>query len=202
MMPRTEIAGCHFDATPDPIRDIDERHAASRPGPSRPRLGGRGRGGTWATVLAATVLILLLSPAHAVEPSEILPDAALEERARDISKGLRCLVCRNQSIDDSDAPLAKDLRVLVRERLVAGDSDAQVIGYVRERYGDYVLLKPPLTPATFLLWFGGPLLLIAGGVIAWRQIARRPATPAPAPPLSEAERARLREMGIETDDSA
>lgn len=144
-------------------------------------------------------LILLVSPAHAVDPSEILSDPALESRARHLSKGLRCLVCRNQSIDDSDAQLAKDLRVLVRERLVAGDTDEEIIDYVRSRYGDYVLLKPPLNLKTALLWFGGPILLIGGGIVAWRQIASRPATPTPTPSLTDAERARLRDLGIDPD---
>ena len=142
-------------------------------------------------------MLAMASPAHPVEPSEILSDPALESRARDLSKGLRCLVCRNQSIDDSDAELAKDLRVLVRERLVAGDTDAEILDYVRSRYGDYVLLKPPLNPATALLWFAGPILLIGGGIVAWRQIARRPATPSVAAPLTESERARLQDMGID-----
>lgn len=148
---------------------------------------------------AGMALLLAVSPVHGVEPSEILADPALETRARDLSKGLRCLVCRNQSIDDSDAELAKDLRVLVRERLVAGDTDEEILDYVRSRYGDYVLLKPPLNPTTALLWFGGPILLLGGGIVAWRQIARRPATPTPAAPLSETERARLKEMGIDTN---
>ena len=148
------------------------------------------------------MMLAMGSPADAVEPSEILADPALEARARDLSKGLRCLVCRNQSIDDSDAELAKDLRVLVRERLVAGDTDEEILDYVRSRYGDYVLLKPPLNPATALLWFGGPILLIGGGIVAWRQIASRPAPPAPGAPLTEAERARLRDLGVDTDVEA
>ena len=145
------------------------------------------------------MMLMMASPVDAVEPSEILSDPALEARARDLSKGLRCLVCRNQSIDDSDAELAKDLRVLVRERLVAGDTDDEILDYVQSRFGDYVLLKPPLNPATALLWFGGPILLIGGGIVAWRQITRRPVPATTPPPLTEAERARLREMGIEAD---
>ncbi len=96
----------------------------------------------------------------AVLPDEMLKDATLETRARDISKDLRCLVCQNQSIDDSDAALARDLRVIVRERLTAGDSDAQVIDFVRARYGNYVLLKPPFEADTYLLWLS-PFLLLA-----------------------------------------
>lgn len=104
-------------------------------------------------------------PARAVNPSEILTDPALEARARDISKGLRCLVCQNQSIDDSDASLAKDLRILVRERITAGDSNDQVETYVVSRYGDFVLLKPPFKMATLVLWLS-PLLFIICGTIA------------------------------------
>lgn len=96
----------------------------------------------------------------AVEPGEILKDPALEQRARDLSKGLRCLVCQNQSIDDSNAPLAKDLRVLVRERLTAGDSNDQVIDYVVARYGEFVLLNPRLTYQTLILWLAAPVLLV------------------------------------------
>ncbi len=108
----------------------------------------------------------LISTTHAgaVNPNEVLADPALEARARDISKGLRCLVCQNQSIDDSDAPLAKDLRVLVRERITAGDSNDQVVTYVSSRYGNFVLLKPPFNMATLVLWLG-PLLLIICGLI-------------------------------------
>jgi cytochrome c-type biogenesis protein CcmH len=107
----------------------------------------------------------LVMPTHAVTPQEVLPDKAMEARARDISAGLRCLVCQNQSIDDSDAPLAHDLRVLVRERLKAGDSDTEVRDFVVTRYGDFVLLKPPFSAQTALLWFM-PLLVLAGAVVA------------------------------------
>lgn len=113
--------------------------------------------------LRALLLALCLAiPAMALSPDEILPDPALEQRARDISAGLRCLVCQNQSIDDSDADLAKDLRVLVRERLVAGDSDEAVRQYVVDRYGEYVLLNPRLGGHTLLLWIAAPVLLLAG----------------------------------------
>jgi len=150
-------------------------------------------------LVIAAMLWAPMSLVHAVEPSEVLPDAALEERARDLSKGLRCLVCRNQSIDESDADLAKDLRVVVRERLVEGDSDDQVLDYVVARYGEYVLLKPRFSPLSAALWLGGPLLLLAGGLVAWRQVAARSATPAVAAPLTEAERARLRDLGVDPD---
>jgi cytochrome c-type biogenesis protein CcmH len=129
-------------------------------------------------------------------PSERLADPALEARARALSQELRCLVCQNQSIDDSSADLAHDLRVLVRERLTAGDSDAQVLAYLTSRYGDYVLLRPPVEPATYLLWFGPPALLLFGGVIiliGWR---RRAAASAGAmlPQLNADERQRLTQM--------
>ncbi|ODT81684.1 MAG: hypothetical protein ABS76_11045 [Pelagibacterium sp. SCN 64-44] len=146
--------------------------------------------------LKALFLCLLLlmapAPALAVGPDEILPDAALETRAREISAGLRCLVCQNQSIDDSDADLARDLRLLVRERLVAGDSNAEVEQYVVDRYGEYVLLNPRLGAHTILLWAAAPLLLLAG--LAILLVARRrPAAPAPAT-LSAEEQAALAEL--------
>lgn len=129
---------------------------------------------------------LLTVPAAAVQPDEVLSDAALEKRARALSAGLRCLVCQNQSIDDSDAPLAKDLRVLVRERLVAGDSDEAVIDYVVARYGDFVLLKPPVNSHTLLLWLA-PLLVLGAAVVAARRVLRRPAATLSEAPLSASE---------------
>ena len=127
--------------------------------------------------LRATLIVswMLLAPvlptgpwsAVAVEPKEMLADPTLEARAREISRGLRCVVCQNESIDESDADLAHDLRVLVRERLVAGDSDAQVVQFIVDRYGDFVLLRPPVKPETYLLWASPAiLLLIAGAIIA------------------------------------
>lgn len=121
---------------------------------------------TWLRALAL-LLVLWTGPALALSPDEILPDPVLEQRARDISAGLRCLVCQNQSIDDSDADLAKDLRVLVRERLVAGDSDEAVRQYVVDRYGEYVLLNPRLGGHTIVLWIAAPLLLIVGLGTLW-----------------------------------
>ena len=114
-------------------------------------------------ILAAFVALTSL-PSFAVQPDEILADPALEKRARALSAGLRCLVCQNQSIDDSDAPLAGDLRRLVRERLQAHDSDQQVLDFVVARYGDFVLLKPPFTPGTVLLWLS-PIVVLLGGLI-------------------------------------
>lgn len=116
------------------------------------------------------LLLALAAPLRAVQPDEILPDPALEGRARALSAGLRCLVCQNQSIDDSNAPLARDLRLLLRERLKAGDSDDQAVNFVVARYGDYVLLRPRFTAETWLLWIGPfALLLIAGTFIYARR---------------------------------
>ena len=145
-----------------------------------------------AALLAACLAAPLAPLAQAAtSPDEVLADPALEQRARALSRQLRCLVCQNQSIDDSDADLAHDLRQLVRERLAAGDSDAEIIAFLTARYGDFVLLKPPVEPATWGLWFGPlALLLIAGGGIVV-YLRRRPAQETASPPLSPAERARL-----------
>ena len=113
--------------------------------------------------------LLLLTPAHAVQPDEILSDAKLEQRARDLSMGFRCLVCQNQSIDESDAPLAKDLRILIREHLTKGDSDAQIRDFVVARYGEFVLLKPRLTPHTAILWATPFLIILVGFAVILRQ---------------------------------
>jgi cytochrome c-type biogenesis protein CcmH len=117
---------------------------------------------------------LLSLPALAVQPDEVLPDPALEHRARDISARLRCLVCQNQSIDDSDAQLAKDLRLLVRERLVVGDTDTQVRDFLVQRYGEFVLLKPTFGRHTLLLWLTPALVLALGGIGAYAAMRRRP----------------------------
>ncbi len=145
------------------------------------------------------VLILVLSsglPALAVEPGELLPDPSLEARARTISAELRCLVCQNQSIDDSNAPLAKDLRVLVRERLIAGESDLAVMAYVVARYGDFVLLRPPFNSRTLLLWVSPFFCLAAIAYALIRASKRSTASPASssAAPLSPAEEKKLREL--------
>jgi cytochrome c-type biogenesis protein CcmH len=122
------------------------------------------------------ILMPMLIATHslAVLPEEVLPDPALEARARVISQDLRCLVCQNQSIDDSNAPLAKDLRVIVRERLTAGDSNEQVFGYVVSRYGNYVLLKPPLQADTLLLWISPFIMLVIALSVAFIYLRRRP----------------------------
>ena len=116
-------------------------------------------------LLALVMLAWLALPAFAVNPDEMLADPALEARARAISEGLRCLVCQNESIDDSDADLAHEIRVLVRDRLKAGDTDAQVIQYLVDRYGEFVLLKPVLAPHTLLLWVAAPTILVIGGIV-------------------------------------
>lgn len=143
--------------------------------------------------VVAIALALLALPALAVDPSEILKDPALEARARSIGRELRCVVCQNQAIDDSSAEVARDMRRAVRERLVAGDSDAQVFDFMVARYGDYVLLKPPFKLGTLLLWLGAPLvLLVAGAAILLRALRRRAL--APVPPLSAEERERLKSL--------
>lgn len=119
------------------------------------------------------LLLLLATPALAVEPSEMLDDPVLEARARELSTGLRCPVCRNESIDESNASLSKDLRIILRERLVAGDSDAQAVDYLVQRYGEYVLLKPNTQGANRLLWAAGPLMLLLALWIGWVTIRRR-----------------------------
>ena len=127
--------------------------------------------------------------AHAVEPGERLADPALEARARALSQELRCLVCQNQSIDESNADLAHDLRVLVRQRLAAGDTDRQVLDYVVARYGVFVLLDPPFAPATYLLWLTPPALVLGAGIFLMRRARRRRPDPE-LPALSEEERDR------------
>jgi cytochrome c-type biogenesis protein CcmH len=121
----------------------------------------------------AIVVLLGPSAVYAVQPDEIMSDPAKEVRARDLSRELRCMVCQNQSIDDSEAPLARDLRLLVRERIAAGDSDAQVIDFLVARYGEFVLLKPRLEPHTLLLWLLPPLVLAGGGLALWTHSRRR-----------------------------
>jgi cytochrome c-type biogenesis protein CcmH len=123
--------------------------------------------------LALAIVAAMATAAHAVQPDEIMSDAVKEARARDLSRELRCMVCQNQSIDDSEAPLARDLRLLVRERIAAGDSDAQVIDFLVARYGEFVLLKPRLNSHTWLLWFLTPLALGTGGIALWAYGRRR-----------------------------
>jgi len=123
-------------------------------------------------VLALACLVSLTAPALAVQPDEVLHDSTLETRARHLSRELRCMVCQNQSIDDSDAPLARDLRILVRERLKAGDSDGQVIDFLVARYGEFVLLKPRFEWHTAILWLAPPLVLVLGAVALFAFLRR------------------------------
>ena len=149
----------------------------------------------WLIFVAA---LLGAAPALAVQPDEILADPALEARARNLSRELRCMVCQNQSIDDSDAPLARDLRLLVRERLVAGDSNNQVLDFLTARYGPFVLLKPPFEWSTALLWFAPALVLVIGGGALIMMLRRRRAGEPEATPeqaqLSADETKRLAEL--------
>jgi cytochrome c-type biogenesis protein CcmH len=145
--------------------------------------------------LHVSLLLLVLSgPAAAVQPDEILSDPALEARARALSRELRCMVCQNQSIDDSDAPLARDLRLIVRERLKAGDTDAQILELLTSRYGEFVLLRPRFAWHNALLWFA-PLIVLALGALGLVLALRRCQTSAPeSVPLSPEEERRLREV--------
>ena len=155
-------------------------------------------------ISAVLLLAAFAAPAaYAVQPDEIMSDPAKEARARDLSRELRCMVCQNQSIDDSDAPLARDLRLLVRERIASGDSDSQVIDFLVARYGEFVLLKPRFTPHTLLLWLLPPLALIGGGLALWFYSRRRSKAGSATDPshLTEEEEARLeRLLAAETPD--
>ncbi len=148
------------------------------------------------TLLGAFIVGPLVpgTPALAVEPDEVLDNPVLEARAREISKGLRCVVCQNQSIDDSNADIARDMRLVVRERLVAGDTDTQVVDYMVARYGDYVLLRPPFQSNTLALWIGPPLMavvLIVLGLVFFRTYQRQRASATGPEALSPADRAQL-----------
>ncbi|MGV3550190.1 cytochrome c-type biogenesis protein [Rhizobium sp.] len=161
--------------------------------------GGRAWLRRFRSAIVAVMLAASFTPALAVNPDEILADPVLEARARAISAGLRCMVCQNQSIDDSNAELAKDLRLLVRDRLRAGDSDRQVMDYIVSRYGEFVLLKPPLGVNTVLLWGMPAALLVVGGIILFIQVSRRRRVP-PAAPLSAEEERQLGEILAQRDD--
>jgi len=142
--------------------------------------------------LAAALAFAAPTEAPAVQPDEVLEDPALEARAREISGEVRCLVCRNESIDDSNAELARDLRLLVRERLEAGDSNPEVLDYLVDRYGEYVLLRPTLSAGNLVLWLGGPALLLLGGVASFLYVRRaRPEAAARSAPLDAEEQARI-----------
>lgn len=142
------------------------------------------------------VLSLIASPLFAVQPDEVLDDPVLEERARDLSTSLRCLVCRNESIDESNADLARDLRLLVRERLVAGATDEEAIAFIVDRYGEYVLLKPTVTGSNLMLWLAGPIMLLIAAVMGWSFLRKRSQVQAEGEKdtLSEAEKERLRQI--------
>ena len=145
------------------------------------------------TLRLIVVMLALIAPtlALAVRPDEMLKDPALESRARDLSAQLRCLVCQNESIDESDADLARDIRLLIRERIAKGESSDQIRDFLVSRYGDFILLKPPLKPETLILWLSAPLTLALGAYAIFR--GSRAASP-PAPPLTPKEEARLREL--------
>ena len=153
-------------------------------------------------LIAISFVLLIVafaaSGARAVQPDEIMSDPAKESRARNLSRELRCMVCQNQSIDDSEAPLARDLRLLVRERIAAGDSDTQVIDFLVARYGEFVLLMPRLKPHTLLLWLLPPLALAGGGFALWMHSRRRSKTEAAEDPslfkLTSEEEARLERL--------
>jgi cytochrome c-type biogenesis protein CcmH len=149
--------------------------------------------------LLLALFLLTGFAAHAVEPSERLSDPALEARARAISSQLRCLVCQNESVDESGAGLAHDIRMFVRERLTAGDTNAQTIQALVNRYGQFVLLKPPVEPATYVLWYGPPALLLVGltGTLIW--VKRRQPAPDETAPLSAEETRRLDGLTHRTD---
>lgn len=151
-------------------------------------------------MISLIAAVLLSAAAWAVEPNERLSDPLLEARAREVSLALRCVVCQNQTIDDSDAELAHDMRVLVRERIKAGDSNEQVLTYMVQRYGDFVLLKPRMTGETYVLWFGPFLVLLIGAVVLVRRFKKSPVASASAPPLS-AEEARELQSAMGKDGS-
>ena len=146
-------------------------------------------------LLALVMLAWLALPAIAVNPDEVLPDPALEARARAISAGLRCLVCQNESIDDSDADLAHQIRVLVRDRLKAGDTDAQVVQYLVDRYGEFILLKPVLAPHTIILWTAAPTVLVIGGIVLFVVARRRRRATVGEAALTPEEQKALDELG-------
>jgi cytochrome c-type biogenesis protein CcmH len=143
----------------------------------------------------ALLALIVAAPAFAVQPNEMLKDPALEARARALSAQLRCLVCQNESIDESDADLARDIRLLIRRRIVAGESNQEIRSFLVSRYGDFILLKPPFELSTLLLWFSAPLAFLAGAIGMWAAMRRRPAPPAPLSAEEERRLAQLREGG-------
>ena len=193
-----ECGVCGLTGELDDSAQLSFSDRQMRPLPSRvslpPPLRGRaGVGGCGRMICSLLLTLCFATAAHAVEPDEILADSRLEARARQLSTGLRCLVCQNQSIDDSSAPLARDLRLLVRERLQTGETDAQVMRFITDRYGQFVLLNPPVGRNTLLLWATPVLLLAAAALVWWRRRVLPTAVPSAAPqaPLSPAEQHRL-----------
>jgi len=150
-------------------------------------------------IFALLLLLMTMLPALAVEPAEQLEDPVLEARARTIGSGLRCLVCQNETIDESNASLAHDIRILLRERLAAGDTDEQAVKAIVDRYGEFVLLDPPVRPATYVLWFGPLAILLVGLGSAAVWLRRRGTAADPAAPLSPDERNRLDTILSEAD---
>jgi cytochrome c-type biogenesis protein CcmH len=191
------MSDCRSEASPYalslPLAGEGRRGGGPRRTVPTSSASGKGVRPRWRFGLIAAILFLALAPApaYAVQPDEVLADPALESRARNLSLNLRCLVCQNQSIDDSDAPLARDLRILVRERLKAGDSDAEVIDFVVARYGEFVLLNPRVRPSTYVLWLAPGVILVFGGLALWAGYRRRRPAPERAAPLSEQEKEAL-----------
>ncbi|MEO1424586.1 MAG: cytochrome c-type biogenesis protein, partial [Pseudomonadota bacterium] len=166
-----------------------EPHGPALPGWRGAAQGTEGVGGACGMIRTLLILLMLAVPAQAIQPDEVLDDPALEARARTISAELRCVVCQNESIDFSSAEIARDLRLLVRERLVAGDTDAEVKAFMVARYGEFVLLRPVFSARNAALWLAGPVLLLIGAALSFAFIRRRPA--ASDAPLSAEEKARL-----------
>ncbi len=187
LLPRYPRGRRHNLDAPSPVRRMGEGgHACKLAPQARKQWPDEGLFAKLTKVVSISIVLLALnSPSFAVEPDEILKDPMLETRARELSAGFRCLVCQNQSIDDSDAPLAKDLRLLIREHLVRGETDGEIVEYVTGRYGDFVLLKPRFDMSTLLLWMAPFTVLLLGLAALLR---RRPAEAEPELPLSEAER--------------
>lgn len=142
-------------------------------------------------ILLLCLSLLMAFPAFAVQPDEMLSDPALEARAREISKGLRCPVCQGESIDESNAPISRDLRLYLRERLVAGDSDKQAVKAVTDRFGEYVLFEPPARGVNWVLYLAGPVMLVLGLLLGWRFVRARNIAPEVTAALSDDEKARL-----------
>ncbi|NIA72223.1 cytochrome c-type biogenesis protein CcmH [Pelagibius litoralis] len=152
-------------------------------------------------LLLAMPVVVLAVPVVALEPDEILDDPVLEQRARDLSKVIRCVVCQNESIDSSNAEIAREVRLLVRERMVDGDTDQQVLDYLVARYGDFVLLRPPMKASTYLLWFGPGIVLVLGMIGVFVFFRRQRAAPVAAAPLSAEEEQRLSHLLGEPEET-